>query len=99
MLRSASVASPPRVRARSTITVVYELAQHITERHNDGLLRRELRPNEKVKGIEELDALEQCAEIAERRVRALASMCRLNQCDLLGFIRQGLKEPKFKRKP
>jgi len=84
---------------KQTVTVMHELAQHMTDKQNDGLLRRPLRPSDKVKGIEELDAAEQCALIAERRVRALAGMCRINYCDLLGFIKQGLKEPQFNRAP
>jgi len=76
---------------------MHELAQHLTDKQNDGLIRRPLRPGEKVKGIEELDAMEQCLQIAERRVRALATHCRINYCDLLGFLKAGLKEPKFNR--
>mmetsp|Transcript_112997 Transcript_112997/g.364830 ORF Transcript_112997/g.364830 Transcript_112997/m.364830 type:complete len:266 (-) Transcript_112997:83-880(-) len=82
---------------KQTITVMHELAQHLTNKQNDGLLRRPLKPGEKVKGIEELDAEEQCVLIAERRARALAGMCRINYCDLLGFLKQGLKEPQFNR--
>mmetsp|Transcript_86501 Transcript_86501/g.185353 ORF Transcript_86501/g.185353 Transcript_86501/m.185353 type:complete len:267 (-) Transcript_86501:15-815(-) len=82
---------------KSTVTVMHELAQHITDKQNDGLLRRELRPGEKVKGIEELDAIEQCVHIAERKARALANMVRMNYCDLKGFLKQGLKEPQFNR--
>merc|ERR1712157_72449 len=70
---------------KQTVTVMHELAQHLTDKQSDGLIRRPLRPGEKVKGIEELDAIEQCNQIAERRVRALAGMCRINYCDLLGF--------------
>jgi len=83
---------------KQTVTVMHELAQHITDKQNDGLIRRPLKPGEKVKGIEELDAEEQCLMIAERRARALAGMCRINYCDLLGFLKQGLEEPKFKRR-
>lgn len=82
---------------KQTITVQHELAQHITDKQMDGLVRRELKPGEKVKGIEELDALEQCVLIAERKSRTLANYCRINYCDLLGFLKQGLKEPKFNR--
>lgn len=82
---------------KQTVTVMFELAQHLTEKQNDGLIRRAIRPGEKVKGIEELDALEQCVTIAERRVRALANLCRINYCDLFGFFKQGLKEPQFNR--
>mmetsp|Transcript_19027 Transcript_19027/g.44392 ORF Transcript_19027/g.44392 Transcript_19027/m.44392 type:complete len:264 (+) Transcript_19027:81-872(+) len=82
---------------KQTVTVMHELAQHITDRQNDGLVRRVLRPGEKVKGIEELDAMEQCALIAERRTKALAGMCRIDYCDLLTFLKQGFKEPKFNR--
>merc|ERR1719188_2874581 len=57
---------------KQTMTVMHELAQHLTDKQADGLLRRRLKPGEKVKGIEELDALEQCVAIAERRARALA---------------------------
>jgi len=83
---------------KQTVTVMHELAQHLTDKQNDGLLRRPLKPREKVKGIEELEAEEQCLMIAERRARALAGMCRINYCDLLGFLKQGLEEPKFKRR-
>lgn len=82
---------------KQTVTVMHELAHHLTDKQNDGLIRRPLRPGEKVKGIEELDAMEQCMQIAERRVRALATHCRINYCDLLGFFKAGLKEPKFNR--
>jgi hypothetical protein len=82
---------------KQNITVMKELADHLTDKQNDGLLRRHLRPNEKVKGVEEMDALEQCAAISERKSRSLAAMCRINYCDLLGFFKQGLKEPKFNR--
>mmetsp|Transcript_9393 Transcript_9393/g.17011 ORF Transcript_9393/g.17011 Transcript_9393/m.17011 type:complete len:263 (-) Transcript_9393:53-841(-) len=82
---------------KQTVTVMHELAMHITDRQNDGLVRRVLKPGEKVKGIEELDALEQCAVIAERRSKALAGMCRIDYCDLLTFLKQGFKEPKFNR--
>lgn len=83
---------------KQTVTVMHELAQHLTDKQNDGLLRRPLKPNEKVKGLEEFDAEEECMTIAERRVRALASHIRINYCDLYGFIKQGMKEPKFNRK-
>lgn len=83
---------------KQTVTVMHELAQHLTNKAGDGLLRRELRPGEKVRGIEELDPIEQCHIIAEKRVRALASMVRINYCDLLGFLKQGFKEPKFKQR-
>lgn len=82
---------------KMTLTVMHELAQHLTDKQNDGLLRRPLKPGEKVKGIEELDALEQCVAITERRARALANMCRINYCDLYGFLKHGLKEPQFNR--
>lgn len=82
---------------KQQVTVQHELAQHITDKQNDGFVRREIRPGEKVKGIEELDAIEQCGVIAERRVRSLASMCRINYCDFLGFLKQGFKEPQFNR--
>jgi len=81
---------------KQTMTVMHELAQHLTDKNGDGLLRRELRPGEKVRGIEELDAMEQCGIIAEKRARALATMVRINYCDLLGFLKGGFKEPKFK---
>lgn len=84
---------------KSQVTVVTELAQHMTDKQNDGLLRRQLRPNEKVRGIEELDAIEQCHVIAEKKARALANMVRINYCDLLGFLKAGMKEPKFNRQP
>lgn len=83
---------------KQTVTVMHELAQHLTDKQNDGLIRRPLRPGEKVKGIEELDAIEQCSVIAERRARALATHVRINYCDLLGFLKAGFKEPKFNRK-
>eukprot|EP00811_Abedinium_folium_P014967 NODE_23949_length_645_cov_1.969112.p1 GENE.NODE_23949_length_645_cov_1.969112~~NODE_23949_length_645_cov_1.969112.p1 ORF type:complete len:107 (-),score=33.20 NODE_23949_length_645_cov_1.969112:323-643(-) len=83
---------------KGTVTVVQELGHHLTNKQNDGLLRRELKPGDKVRGIEEMDALEQCALLAGRRMRVLAEMCRLNQCDLLGFVKQGFKEPQFNRK-
>mmetsp|Transcript_100121 Transcript_100121/g.311928 ORF Transcript_100121/g.311928 Transcript_100121/m.311928 type:complete len:266 (+) Transcript_100121:90-887(+) len=82
---------------KQTVTVMHELATHLTDKQNDGLLRRPLQPGVKVKGIEELDAEEQCLAIAERRTRALAGMVRINYCDLLGFIKQGFKEPAFNR--
>merc|ERR1712039_10080 len=82
---------------RTTMTVMHELGQHLTDKQNDGLLRRPLKPGEKVKGIEELDVLEQCLMITERKVRTLAGMVRINYCDLLGFLKQGLKEPQFNR--
>lgn len=82
---------------KQTVTVQHELAQHLTDKQNDGLLRRELKRGEKVRGIEELDAIEQCGVIAERRARTLAGMCRINYKDLLGFIKQGFKEPEFNR--
>lgn len=85
--------------SKQTVTVMHELGQHLTNKQNDGLIRRPLRPGEKVKGIEELDAMEQCVLIAERRVRALANMVRINYCDLLGFFKQGLQEPQFNRPP
>lgn len=84
---------------KSQVTVMFELAQHMTERQNDGLIRRVLKPGDKVKGIEELEALEQCVQIAERRVRALAGMCRVNYKDLLGFMKMGCQEPAFNRAP
>mmetsp|Transcript_8357 Transcript_8357/g.18264 ORF Transcript_8357/g.18264 Transcript_8357/m.18264 type:complete len:267 (-) Transcript_8357:71-871(-) len=83
--------------SKQTVTVMYELGQHLTDKRNDGLIRRPLKEGEKVKGIEELDAAEQCVMIAERRARALAGMCRINFCDLLGFLKQGFKEPQFER--
>jgi len=82
---------------KQTVTVMHELAQHLTDKQNDGLLRRPLKPNEKVKGIEELDAEEQCMALAERRCKALAAHVRINYCDLYGFLKQGMKEPKFNR--
>jgi len=82
---------------KQQVTVMHELGQHLTDKQNDGLLRRPLRPGEKVKGIEELDAEEQCVAIAERRARALAGMVHINYCDLQGFLKQGLKEPAFNR--
>mmetsp|Transcript_133184 Transcript_133184/g.385339 ORF Transcript_133184/g.385339 Transcript_133184/m.385339 type:complete len:272 (+) Transcript_133184:130-945(+) len=84
---------------KQTVTIMHELAQHLTDKHNDGLLRRPVRPGEKVKGIEELDALEQCQYLAEKKLRALAGHCRINYCDLYGFIKAGMKEPKFNRRP
>jgi len=83
---------------KQTVTVMHELAQHLTDKQCDGYLRRPLKPGEKVKGIEELDAEEQCLAIAERRARSLANMTRINYCDLLGFLKQGLQEPKFRKK-
>uniref|UniRef100_A0A7S3GWH5 Uncharacterized protein n=1 Tax=Spumella elongata TaxID=89044 RepID=A0A7S3GWH5_9STRA len=83
---------------KSQVTILQELAAHITDKQNDGLIRRLIRPGEKVKGIEELDALEQCSFIAEKRIKALASHCRINYCDLLGFLKAGFKEPKFNRR-
>merc|ERR1712187_46923 len=62
---------------KSQVTVMHELAQHMTEKQNDGLIRKPLRPNEKVRGIEELDAIEQCHLITEKRARALANMVRI----------------------
>lgn len=82
---------------KQTVTVMHDLAQHLTDKQGDGLLRRPLKPGEKVKGIEELDAEEQCLIIAERKARSLAGMVRINYCDLLGFIKKGFKEPKFNR--
>mmetsp|Transcript_57648 Transcript_57648/g.166946 ORF Transcript_57648/g.166946 Transcript_57648/m.166946 type:complete len:267 (+) Transcript_57648:207-1007(+) len=84
---------------KQTVTVMHELAQHMTDKQNDGLLRRPLKPGEKVKGIEELDALEQCQYLASKRLRALSAHVRINYCDLYGFIKAGMKEPKFNRKP
>eukprot|EP00933_Yihiella_yeosuensis_P069349 TRINITY_DN7580_c2_g1_i2.p1 TRINITY_DN7580_c2_g1~~TRINITY_DN7580_c2_g1_i2.p1 ORF type:complete len:266 (+),score=50.63 TRINITY_DN7580_c2_g1_i2:67-864(+) len=84
---------------KTTMTVMHELAQHITEKQNDGLIRRPIRPGEKVKGIEELDAQEQAVLIAEKKVRSLATSVRINYCDLLGFMKLGFKEPAFNRKP
>lgn len=82
---------------KQQMTVMHELAQHITDKQNDGLVRRTIRPGEKVRGIEELDALEQCVLIAERRGRALAGSIRSNYCDLFMFIKKGMKEPQFNR--
>lgn len=82
---------------KQTVTVLQELATHLTDKQNDGLLRRALRPGDKVKGIEEMDAMEQCLIITERRVRSLAAMVRINYCDMLGFLKHGLQEPKFNR--
>lgn len=82
---------------KQQVTIQHDLANHLTDKMNDGLLRRPIRPGEKVKGIEELDALEQCSFIAEKRIKALASYCRINYCDLLGFLKAGFKEPKFNR--
>lgn len=84
---------------KQQVTVLHELAQHLTDKQMDGLLRRPLKPNEKVKGIEELDAEEQCFAITERRCKALAAHVRINYCDLYGFLKQGMKEPKFNRPP
>merc|ERR1712187_591490 len=83
---------------KSQVTVMHELAQHLTEKQGDGHIRRQLKPNEKVKGIEELDAQEQCNLIAEKRARTLASLVRSNYCDLLGFLTNGLNEPKFRKR-
>jgi len=83
---------------KQTMTVMHELAQHLTGKQNDGYLRKPLRAGEKVKGIEELDPIEQCHAIAERRVRALVGHININYCDLLGFIKAGMQEPKFNRK-
>lgn len=80
------------------MTIMHELAQHMTDKQNDGLLRRVLKKGELVKGIEELDALEQCQLIAERRMRSLAGMVRINYCDLREYIKKGFKEPKFRDK-
>lgn len=80
---------------KQQVTVMHELAQHMTEKQGDGHIRRPLRPGEKVKGIEELDAMEQCLLIAERRARALANLVRINYCDLLGFLKNNMQEPKF----
>lgn len=82
---------------KQTVTVMHELAAHMTDKQNDGYIRRPLRPNERVKGIEELDALEQCFAICEKRLRALANMCKIDYCDLFGFIKAGCKEPMFNR--
>lgn len=83
---------------KQTVTVMHELGLHLTDKQNDGLLRRPLKPNEKVKGIEELDAEEQCFALAERRCKALAAHVRVNYCDMYGFIKQGMQEPKFKKR-
>eukprot|EP00747_Dinoflagellata_sp_TGD_P168448 gnl/TRDRNA2_/TRDRNA2_194842_c0_seq1.p1 gnl/TRDRNA2_/TRDRNA2_194842_c0~~gnl/TRDRNA2_/TRDRNA2_194842_c0_seq1.p1 ORF type:complete len:271 (-),score=65.99 gnl/TRDRNA2_/TRDRNA2_194842_c0_seq1:103-915(-) len=87
------------IASKQTITVVHELAQHMTERQNDGLLRRVIRPGEKVKGIEDMDALEQCRIITEKKIRQLANMCKINYCHMYGFIKAGCKEPQFNRPP
>lgn len=83
---------------KQRVTVMSELAAHLTDKQNDGLLRRPLVPGVKVKGIEELDAEDQCQQIVARKTRALAGMVRINYCDLLGFLKLGFKEPKFNRK-
>merc|ERR1712150_151417 len=83
---------------KQQVTVMHELAQHLTDKQNDGLLRRPLKPGEKVKGIEELDAEEQCQIIAQKKARALATMVQTNYKDMLGFLKQGLQEPKFKKR-
>lgn len=80
---------------RMQMTIMYELAQHMTDKENDGLLRRIIKPGEPVKGIEELNPLEQVKLIAEKRIRNLAGMIRINHCDLREYIKKGLKEPKF----
>lgn len=82
---------------KQSITVMKELAAHLTDKQNDGYLRRQLRQGERVKGIEDMDAMEQCVLITARKTRALAAMCRINYCDLLGFFKKGLMEPKFNR--
>jgi len=82
---------------KQQVTVMHELAQHMTDKQNDGLLRRPLRPNEKVKGLENMDAEEECMNIVSRRLKSLAAHVRINYCDLYGFIKQGMKEPKFNR--
>lgn len=84
---------------KQQITVMHELAQHMTEKHNDGLLRRPVRPGEKVKGIEDMDAMEQIRWIAEKKIRSLAGMCKINYCDIFGFIKMNCKEPKFHQSP
>merc|ERR1712187_841990 len=83
---------------KQTVTVMHELGQHLSEKQGDGYLRRPLKPNEKVKGIEELDAMEQCLLLAERKVRSLTNLVKINYCDLLGFLKNGLEEPKFRKK-
>merc|ERR1712110_762051 len=82
---------------KQSVTVMTELAQHLTDKQGDGLLRRPLKPGEKVKGIEELDAEEQCLVIGESKKKSLANMCRVNYKDLLGFLKAGMKEPQFNR--
>merc|ERR1712060_168270 len=83
---------------KQTVTVMQELAAHLTDKQNDGLLRRPLEPRETVKGLEGHDAEQECVQIAERKGRALAGMVHINYCDLLGFLKQGMEEPKFKKK-
>ncbi|CAK9044940.1 unnamed protein product [Durusdinium trenchii] len=83
---------------KTSMTVMNELAAHLTDKQADGLLRRPLRPGEKVKGIEELDAQEQAVLLCEKKVRSLANSVRINYCDLYGFLKFGFKEPKFNRK-
>lgn len=83
---------------KTSMTVMNELAAHITDKQADGLLRRQLKPNEKVKGIEELDAQEQAVLLCEKKVRSLANSVRINYCDLYGFLKHGFKEPAFNRK-
>jgi len=83
---------------KTSMTVLTELAQHLTDKQCDGLLRRPLRPGEKVKGIEELDAQQQAVMLCEKKARSLASSIRTNYCDLLGFLKNGFQEPAFKRK-
>lgn len=83
---------------KTSMTVMNELAAHLTDKQADGLLRRQLRPGEKVKGIEELDAQEQAVLLCEKKVRSLANSVRINYCDLYGFLKFGFKEPKFNRK-
>lgn len=82
---------------QTSMTVLHELAQHLTNKQNDGLLRRPLKPGEKVKGIEELDAMEQCVLIAEKKVRTLASSVRSNYLELFNFMKYGMREPAFTR--
>eukprot|EP00913_Durusdinium_trenchii_P000964 g891.t1 len=77
---------------KTSMTVMNELAAHLTDKQADGLLRRPLRPGEKVKGIEELDAQEQAVLLCEKKVRSLANSVRINYCDLYGFLKFGFKE-------
>ncbi|CAE8613029.1 unnamed protein product [Polarella glacialis] len=83
---------------KTTMTVMFELGQHLSDKQKDGLLRRPLQPGQQVKGIEELDAQEQAVQICEKKVRALANCVRINYCDLHGFFKAGFKEPQFEKR-